>query len=353
MVNCLHPVEAWICGNKPCKSDGVISPNLVFSKAKAIAYFFSHAPSGDFFRSEAPILGRMRWVYRQLKECCVLMPCGKCAACQIHKRKDMSTRLTHEASLYEHSCFVTLTYDDVNCPVTDKGNKTLCPSDVQKFVKRLRRHLEYIPKRKSDGRDHVDKVRYFAVGEYGSRTHRPHYHLIIFGWSPSDKVLFKTHNGKPVYRSPQLERLWKHGYSTISDVNPRVAKYCARYVTKKFARLEDVNTLKDIVPEFVLQSTRDGAIGAKWFDKYGADACLVGYCTYRIDDKICKAAIPDYYWHRLRRRKLPVWLKCRDDKIAFIQSHKLPCDNYDVDALKREVDVYRDKMHREAYDEFF
>lgn len=350
MSKCLHPVEAWICGYKPCKSDGVVSPHIVFKRSEARKYYYSIAPSGDFFRRQG-VFGRMAWVNKQMADNLVLMPCGKCAACQIRKRKDMSVRLAHEASQYEHCCFLTLTYNEDNVPTTDDGHKTLLPSDVQRFIKRLRRHLEYIPKRSHAVRDHVDKIRYFAVGEYGSKTHRPHYHLIIFGWMPSDVELLKTHNGKPVYRSPQLEKLWTYGYSTISEVTPYVAKYCARYVTKKFARLESADpSEKMVVPEFVLQSTRDGAIGATWFDRYGTDACKCGLCTLRVGRNIQRCAIPKYYWDRLRRTNLPVWIKCRDDKIAFLSSR--PRER-DVDALERMVECYKDTMRREVDNEYF
>lgn len=350
MSKCLHPVEAWICGYQPCKSDGVVSPHLVFSKREAEKYFYSICPSADFFRKEH-IQGRMAWVQNQLVANLVLMPCGKCAACQIQKRKDMSVRLAHEASQHEECCFITLTYDEDNVPLTKEGYKTLLPSDVQKFMKRLRRHLEYVPKKSRGVRDHVSKVRYFAVGEYGGKTHRPHYHLIIFGWKPSDAEPFKTHNGKPVYRSRQIEKLWPFGFSSFSEVNPYVAKYCARYVTKKFSRLETADTRdKVVVPEFVLQSTRDGAIGASWFDKYGVDACGCGLCTLRVDRHIQKCSIPKYYWNRLRRTNLPVWLKCRDDRIAFIQSHPRETD---VDALERSVECYRDRLRHEKDSEYF
>lgn len=350
MCKCLHPVEAWICGYQPCKSDGVVSPHLVFNEREARHYFYSVCPSADFFRQEN-IQGRMAWVNNQLAANLVLMPCGKCAACQIQKRKDMSVRLAHEASQYEDSCFITLTYDEDNVPKTEDGDKTLLPSDVQKFMKRLRRHLEYVPKKVKGIRDHVGKVRYFAVGEYGGKTHRPHYHLIIFGWKPSDAELFKTHNGRPVFRSAQIEKLWPFGFSTFSEVSPYVAKYCARYVTKKFARLDSALPRdKKVVPEFVLQSTRHGAIGSTWFDRYGVDACKCGLCTLRVNRNVQKCSIPQYYWRRLRRYHLPVWLKCRDDKIAFLTAH--PRD-IDVDALERSVECFRYRMLQEVESEYF
>lgn len=329
MTKCLHPVQAWICGTRISK-DGLLSPHVVFSFSEAFAYY-SNIGAPHLVESNK-----------------VAMPCGKCAACQIRKRKDWSVRLMHETSQHEQCCFITLTYDEDNVPTTDwrplddqhkdfaRGigslpERTLFPADLQKFIKRLRRHLEYVPASglvngKSYARnlrtwfDHAGKIRYYAVGEYGSKTRRPHYHIMIFGWSPSDKVALKVHNGNPVYISKQLQALWSHGYSSVSDVSPYVARYAARYVTKKFARLNDSPDLTDlsVVPEFTLQSVRNGGIGATWFDKYGCAACLRGLCTARCGDRISNYAIPQYYYSRLRKLHPEVFLQVRQRRLDFV-----------------------------------
>lgn len=344
-MNCCNPTQAWICGTR-CARDGVLSPNVVFSPNEAFEYYAkigtSHALTAKLMQQNS-----------------IAVPCGKCQACQIRKRKDMSVRLAHEASCHEKCCFLTLTYNDENIPMSDKfllsdkscrcvtrgiENRdllypTLLPYDVQCFIKRLRRHLEYKPKKRKDYRDHVDSpIRYFACGEYGSRTHRPHYHILIFGWSPSDKVLLKTHNGKPVYRSAQIEKLWIYGFSSLSDVSPYVAKYCARYVTKKFTR-QSFEGSDNQLPEFSLQSVRNGGIGAPWFDKYGKDACRVGLCNLQVGDRVQKCSIPKYYWNRLRNKSLPLWLECRDFRIKWVKSH--PVKTHDHESLTRSIEYFK------------
>lgn len=64
--------------------------------------------------------------------------------------------------------FVTLTYDDDHLP----ADGSLVPADVRFFLKKLRRK--------------AGLVRFFAVGEYGGKNFRPHYHLILFGVEYSD-----------------------------------------------------------------------------------------------------------------------------------------------------------------------
>ena len=375
-MKCLHPVTCWQCG-QTLSADCVFSPRLVFSRRAALDYFVG------IYGSDFKI---------PMDACEMSVPCNKCINCQVQKRKDMSVRLAHEASQFENCCFITLTYSPENVPVTDgkpfdksqeffysrhhldvpfaefeeqskvgfaKHKKrleipcyqTLLPSDVQKFMKRLRRHLEYVPVKRRGIRDHIKKVRYFAVGEYGGKTYRPHYHIVVFGWKPSDLEHLKWHNGKEVFTSRQLQKCWRFGFSSVTEVNPYVAKYCARYVTKKFSRLGSADPRsKCVIPEFVLQSTRDGAIGATWFDKYGCDACKVGLATLRVGDMIQRVAIPRYYWNRLRKKFQDVWIKCREDKISFLLSNDTKPD---MDEIKRYAEFHREKIRREVDNEVF
>lgn len=356
-AKCLNPNRAWICGTIRCKADGVISPHMVFSSNEAASY--------------ARKIGVPEALFLQQNEISVL--CGKCMACQIRKRRDWTTRLTHEASFYEDNCcFITLTYDDDHVPVTcfnrldgpmpkmlDRGVgelplQTLLVSDVQKFMKRLRRHLEYVPKNIKERmvRDHVTtRIRYYIVGEYGSKYGRPHYHLMIFGWKPSDMTFFMMKNGHAVYRSAQIEKLWKFGFSTVEPVNGGVAKYCSRYVTKKFARLRNPDEFADSVfPEFCLQSIKGGGIGAKWFDE-NYEACLSkGYADVKLGRFYAKAPIPQYYWRRCRKQYLCYFLQLRDERIQLASAN--PCV-YDYEELARSVLCYEEKERHAAQRELF
>lgn len=324
---CLAPVAAYVCGKRVCK-DGVVSDNLVFGYRKACDWYVRHYGCS---------VG-MALLHKSERS----LPCGKCAVCKIKARKALSVRLAHEISQHDKCCFITLTYDDEHIPANN-GDYTLCVSDVQRFLKRLRRHLTYRPVKHKDGRDYVERIRYYCVGEYGSHTHRPHYHLLIFGWSPSDKVLLQVRNKVSSYRSAQVEKLWTNGFSVVEDVSPYVGKYVARYVTKKITTtwVPSLNQL----PEFTLVSKRDGGIGAPWCDKYGAHACLSRLCTYRCGDFVCKASVPKYYYDRLRKRNIPLWTYCRDERIEWIKTHPDGC-NRDFGALVRSVQVYQYEQHR-------
>lgn len=103
----------------------------------------------------------------------LMVPCRKCLGCSLDYSKEWSFRCLLEASLHRDNCFVTLTYDNSNCPYE------ISKKDVQDFLKRLRKAVFPL------------KIRYYCCGEYGSKYLRPHYHLILFGYDFPDRYFFQ------------------------------------------------------------------------------------------------------------------------------------------------------------------
>lgn len=100
-----------------------------------------------------------------------LVPCGRCYACLENKRQDWIIRLKEELLDHEKACFITLTYEDDNIEYNENGFPSVWKSTIQAWIARIRKK---------------HKIRYYVVGEYGSKTKRPHYHAIIFGLDVSD-----------------------------------------------------------------------------------------------------------------------------------------------------------------------
>lgn len=208
----------------------------------------------------------------------VNLPCGQCIGCRLERSRQWAVRMTHEASLYEKNCFITLTYNQENLP----KNGSLILDDFQKFMKRLRKEF-------SD-----EKIRFFHCGEYGEKFGRPHYHACLFNFEFSDRYPWrKAQGGEQVYRSPTLERLWPFGNSEIGSLTFESAAYVARYITKKITGEAAEKHYGERRPEYTTMSRRPG-IGKGWFDLYASDLFPSDECVVR--GKIMKP--PQYYFRR-------------------------------------------------------
>jgi len=187
----------------------------------------------------------------------ITVPCGKCIGCRLERSRQWAVRIVHETKMHEQNCFITLTYEDKKLP----PHLNLVKSDVQKFIKRLRKSIE--PK----------KISYFAVGEYGSKTERPHYHIIIFGHDFDDKKFYKNNEqGDSLFVSKTLEKLWGCGFSPIGSVTFESAAYCARYCVEKLDGELGAQAYekRGRIAPFMHCSTKP-AIGKRWLEKYFSD----------------------------------------------------------------------------------
>lgn len=188
-----------------------------------------------------------RWLY-DVK----FVPCGKCIGCRLDYASEWSKRLMLEKSLYpDNQChFVTLTYDEDHY-----GSPSLSKYDLQCFMKRLREF--YRPRG-------FERIRFFACGEYGSKSMRKHFHLILYGLEIPD--LKQIPSNPTLKSSKDIERIWSNGLISIGDVTLQSCGYVAQYILKK-RKGKDSSELYDkigLVPEFVVMSRRPG-IGADAF----------------------------------------------------------------------------------------
>jgi hypothetical protein len=145
----------------------------------------------------------------------LLLPCGKCNECIKLRSTEWAIRARHEMSLHNHNCFLTLTYDEDNL---DSEFTDIRP--FQNFMKSLRKKIK-------------KKIRYMVSHEYGEKKHRPHHHVIIFGYNPTNQQpIRKTKKGYTLYTSDDISKLWEHGYHSIGEANEKTAYYIASYALK-------------------------------------------------------------------------------------------------------------------------
>lgn len=98
----------------------------------------------------------------------IQVPCGSCRQCITVRQHNFLQRVQME-SLRSHLYFFTLTYNPEHLPRTNINDYKIPYPDkthVQKMFKRIRKQFPYT-------------FRYAVVSEYGTRTHRPHFHGLI------------------------------------------------------------------------------------------------------------------------------------------------------------------------------
>lgn len=134
-----------------------------------------------------------------------MVSCGRCLPCLINKRSQWTLRILLESWQHESSLFTTLTYSPSHLPSDGK----LVPRDLKLFCMRLRKLRQ-------------TSTRYFCIGEYGSKTNRPHYHGILFGLSLDDAQL--------------VTNCWQKGFTKSDVLNPARARYVADYTTKSISQ---------------------------------------------------------------------------------------------------------------------
>lgn len=203
---------------------------------------FIKDPSGQVFRRPGLVASGLKEWSEGLA-----FGCGQCLACRINRRRVWTARLVLESYLHEKACFVTLTYRDDDLVYNENYIPTLCKRDLQLFLKRLRKHFS------------ERKIRYYACGEYGTRSLRPHYHLVLFGIAPEElDETFMLYDGK----SPRslLLNLWTFGLVHVGECSRHSIQYVAGYVTKKYTKKGD-----GLQKEFSLMSLKPG-IGAGALD---------------------------------------------------------------------------------------
>lgn len=146
--------------------------------------------------------------------------CGKCLPCTIRDRRLWTHRILLETLSHSECAFGTLTYKQ-------KDITSLNYDDTRYWLMRLRKAI--YPK----------KIRYYLVGEYGTQTQRPHYHVALFGLPTCER-------GRTEHRLPYccsncelIKKTWGLGGIDLRGLGPESAQYIAGYVTGKLTGKTD------------------------------------------------------------------------------------------------------------------
>lgn len=174
------------------------------------------------------------------------VPCGKCIDCLQNKRTQWSWRLNQEWRSSTTSYFITLTYDDEHLPTDRDGLHPLVKSDLQKWLKRVRKYYE---------KDKEVHIRYFACGEYGGDFGRPHFHVILFNLPIPDRY----------YAQRFIEGTWQNGFVQLDYLTGGRIHYTTKYMLKDIAQDDDPAYAK--YPPFMVCSKRP-ILGYRYIEKF-------------------------------------------------------------------------------------
>ena len=313
------------------------------------------------------------------------VPCGKCEECVKDRQNEYVIRTVEEAQKKGNPWFITLTYSEENVPFVfdlidgelledeyyciDKESgevlenlRTINNRDLQLWKKRVVRNIEYHTGKKLD-------FSYLLCGEYGPRTHRPHYHGLLLGLT-DDQVR-------------EFEKDWteNYGFACFKKVNitetDRVAAYVAKYIVK-MPELED-EYLKDgkVAKPRKLTSVGYGMPTKKRFDMMRRDVLgelisdmpdmdnLSGINPVKLDKEIKKIAdkhkkkyklngreykLPGYYWKKFTYVKDDLTGKVRATEISKMVSKALQ-DRVQTDFAGKLIQMAYNNNLAENYEE--
>lgn len=217
---------------------------------------------------------------RYLSKLDILVPCGACAFCTATRRSDWALRLHYESKLHLDSKFITLTYANPHLKWAH-GLSQLCKSDLQNYIKRVRKTGA--------------KVRYYAIGEYGSQTLRPHYHILLFG-DVSERVVRKA---------------WPYGMVHVGQVTMKSVMYCLGYIVNGKHWRQVTNRVKP----FALMSRKPG-LGANYLSPAMVEWHRADRRNFALLDGV-KRHLPRYYKLKIFSKIDLVRIAVRDSKAAF------------------------------------
>lgn len=169
-----------------------------------------------------------------------LVACSYCPGCRSRRSATWALRLEDEQKEWDRASFLTLTVADL--PL----DEFLCSDrPVPWFLSRRYPQLFFKMLRR---RGYAFK--YYTVGEYGEKSARAHYHVLLFGLDKRDRDI--------------IEELWPWGSVDIGSVEPASVRYVTGYVMKApLGRLRLHEERSHNAPPFSTMSQGLGALGAR------------------------------------------------------------------------------------------
>jgi len=217
--------------------------------------------------------------------------CDECIVCRKRRSLELAARCVLHSSLYIHNMFLTCTYDES----LDGYHNDFVYKDIQDFKKRLRSYV---------WRNFGKRIEVFNVHEYG-KNGKKHWHLIVFNFNFEDREVHTWKDGRPLFKSGELSKLWDHGFSTIGDVSEASSLYQAQYMEKDFVNGNVTSSKKS--------HSKHSGLGRPYFLKHYSQVLRLGYIPFSGR----KLPVPRYF-QRLAHKH---WCHF-NDKSAFFDTRE-------------------------------
>lgn len=207
------------------------------------------------------------------------VPCGKCHVCLKRRRDDWTIRLTEHAKEFNYVKFLTLTYNEENAIHVGYEQTTLYKPHLKGFFKSLRKSYSF---------------NYYAIGEYGTKTYRAHYHVILFS---NCDIPFDI-----------LQKKWKYGNIAVSNGNIRRLTYITKYHVNRTAYPPETE------PPFALMSKGIGVSYVERMRNHHSTVENSYYSQFQF-----KKSLPRYYreklYNKYQRKLISEKYKPTDDDL--------------------------------------
>lgn len=282
--------------------------------------------------------------------------CGNCMPCRLKRRRHWTHRILLESMTHQHNAFITLTYNDEKMPRLEDGRGTLVRNHAALFLKRLRYNISASP---IDSIRSLGSPRYFVVGEYGTKTHRPHYHMALFNYRPCWRYsgsMFDKH----MTCCPQCDLLYKswnspeeQGFVHSGRITVRSAAYISSYTTKKMTKADD-QRLQGRYPEFAQPSLRPG-LGADYMHEVASTIL-----QFDLDKREDFKDVPHNLRHGGKEWPLAPYLRKKlrlligrdertpDEVLEEVLEELLPVQNA-AQNIADEIDPHNTKIYGQIY----
>lgn len=286
-----------------------------------------------------------------LKEKNIEVPCGKCLNCLNNKKKEKALRFIQEMNNYKFKLFITLTMDEVRATRSKSGRTTIDKDMFKKYIMKL----QYWEKKYNMKITKNDSMKYISCGEYGERTQRAHYHIVLL------TNAFIHH---------KIKTCWQLGHVEMEAVRDvRAIYYTAGYTDKKVKTYFKDKYKKDLDDREIAFLKVSRGNGKKYIEKKVAE---IKPDKYYIESFNGKNSIPTYYKTKLKEYIMgvkPQYIKLSEierplyeNRKTFMVNHKeyykeyYKWDNFiskvKEERRKNEPIMYRNELYNKYKDKW-